>query len=151
MPKYLLLAVALALSACTTAQRRPIVDPAAANAVDPSRLEAIQPLIRTAIANGKLPGAVVLVGLGEFRVFAADQALGGENRVARVGDGLALGGLADEALAALGEGHHRRGGTGAFGVFEDHGFASVHDGHTGVGGAEVDAEDLGHGVDSFLG
>src|SRR4029453_3048848 len=67
--KYLLLAVALAFSACTTAQRRPNVDPAAVNAVDPSRLDAVEPLIRTAIADGKLPGAVVLVGLGERTLY----------------------------------------------------------------------------------
>jgi uncharacterized protein YbbC (DUF1343 family)/CubicO group peptidase (beta-lactamase class C family) len=69
VPKYLLFAVALALSACTTAQRPPIVDPAAANAVDLSRLDAIEPLIRTAIANEKLPGAVVLVGLGDRTLY----------------------------------------------------------------------------------
>jgi hypothetical protein len=35
----------------------------------------------------------------DFVELAADEALGGENRVARIGDRLPLGGLTDEALA----------------------------------------------------
>src|SRR4030095_11864270 len=57
--KYLLLAVALAFSACTPAH----------TVVAPSRPEPMEPLIRTAIADGKLPGAVVLVGLGERTLY----------------------------------------------------------------------------------
>ena len=48
------------------------------------------------------------------------------------------------ALAAFGEGDDGGRGARAFGVFEDHGFAAFHDGHTGVGGAEIDAENFCH-------
>jgi uncharacterized protein YbbC (DUF1343 family)/CubicO group peptidase (beta-lactamase class C family) len=71
--KYLLVVV-FAFAACTTQQRQPIVNPATANAVDPSRFDPIEPLIRNAIADRKLPGAVVLVGLGERTLY--HQAIG---------------------------------------------------------------------------
>ena len=56
----------------------------------------------------------------------------------------ALGRLADHALAALREGDDRRGGAGTLRVFEHDRLAAFHDGQTGVGGAEVDTENLGH-------
>ena len=62
MAKYLILV--LAFLACTAQSRPPVVTPAAAPSVEQSRLEAIEPLIRTAITEKKLPGAVVLVGMG---------------------------------------------------------------------------------------
>jgi hypothetical protein len=63
--------------------------------------------VGVAIGGGDDLVGHALVGLGEFGELAADQAFGGENRVFRVGDGLAFGGLADEALAVFGEGDHR--------------------------------------------
>ena len=86
----------------------------------------------------------VFVGFGEFGELAADEAFGGEDGIACVGDGLAFGGLADETFACFGEGDDGGGGASAFGVFEDEWFGSLHDGHAGVGGAEVDAENLAH-------
>ncbi|HET9469261.1 MAG TPA: exo-beta-N-acetylmuramidase NamZ domain-containing protein [Vicinamibacterales bacterium] len=62
MAKYLILV--LAFLACTAQSRPPVVTPAAAPSVEPSHLDAIEPLIRTAITENKLPGAVVLVGMG---------------------------------------------------------------------------------------
>src|SRR5690606_16402856 len=93
------------------------------------------------VAVGGLDDLVgsVLLGVGELVVLASDEALGGENRVAGVGDGLALGGLADEAFPVLGKGHHGGSGAGAFRVFEDHRLPAFHHGHAGVGGAEVDS------------
>jgi uncharacterized protein YbbC (DUF1343 family) len=67
--KYLSLLVVFVFAACATPTRRPIVDPAATSAVDPSRFDAIEPLIHNAIAERKLPGAVVLVGLGERTLY----------------------------------------------------------------------------------
>ena len=61
--------VLLAFAACATPQRKPIVDPATAGAVDASRFDAIEPLIQNAIAERRLPGAVVLVGLGERTLY----------------------------------------------------------------------------------
>src|SRR3546814_17591478 len=70
-------------------------------------------------------------------------ALHGEQRVLRIGDRLALGRLADEAFAVLGEGDHRRGGAGALGVLDNLGGFAIHDGDTGLGGTEVDANAFG--------
>ncbi len=67
--------------------------------------------------------------------FAAHEALDGIDGVARVGDGLALGRLADEPFAALGERDDGRRGALAFGIFQNERFAAFHDGHAGVGGA----------------
>ena len=47
-----------------------------------------------------------------------------------VGDGLALGDLADEHLAVLGERDDRRGGAAALGVGDDGGFATFEDATT---------------------
>ena len=98
------------------------------------------------VAVGGLHDGVgkLLVVLRELRVLAADEALGGEHGVARVGDGLALGGLAHDALAGLGECHDGRSGTRAFAVFKDSRLPAFHHGHAGVRGTEVDSEYLAH-------
>ncbi len=67
MAKYLI--VVLAFTACATQPRQPIVNPAPASAVDLSRFDAIAPLIENAITDKRLPGAVVLVGLGERTLY----------------------------------------------------------------------------------
>ena len=59
----------LAFAGCATQQREPIVRPSAAGAVDRARFDAIEPLVLEAIAGKKLPGAVVLVGLGERTLY----------------------------------------------------------------------------------
>ena len=71
-------------------------------------------------------------------------ALDGTDGPLGVGDGLALGHLAHQALPAVLKGHD--GGCGAvpFGVGDDDGFAALHNGHAAVGGAKVDADDLTH-------
>jgi hypothetical protein len=61
-----------------------------------------------------------------------------------VGDGLALGRGAAQDFAVFGVGDDRRRGARAFGVFDDLRLAAFHDGNAGVGGAEVDADDLAH-------
>ncbi len=71
--------------------------------------------------------------------FAAHEALDREDGVGWIGDRLAFGRLADEAFAVLGERDNRRRRARAFGVFQNHRLAAFHDGHAGVGGAEVDA------------
>ena len=75
---------------------------------------------------------------------AADQPLDREDRVLRIGDGLALGNLAHQPLTRLGERHHRRRGATAFRIRDHHRLAAFHDGDAGVGGAEIDADHLGH-------
>ena len=76
--------------------------------------------------------------------FPPHEALHGKDRVCGVRDRLPFRGLADHALAALGESDDAGRGPRAFGVFQHDRFAAVHDRHTGVRGAEVDAEDFSH-------
>ncbi len=78
-------------------------------------------------------------------VLAADQALDRVERVLRVGDGLALGRLADQDLVVLGEGDDGRRGAVTLAVLDHAGLAAFHDRDAGVGGAEVDADDFCHG------
>ena len=66
MAKQLFLIPLLAV-ACAAAQR-PAVQPQM-SAIDTSRFDAIEPLINGAIASRRLPGAVVLVGLGDRTVY----------------------------------------------------------------------------------
>ena len=87
--------------------------------------------------------AVDVVGLPVLAHVALDRAEGAIG----VGDRLALGHLADEHLAGLGEGDDGRGGARALGVGDDDGVAALEDGYDGVGGTEVDTHGLGHGQD----
>ena len=80
------------------------------------------------------------------RPVGAHVALHRADRAIGVGDRLALGDLADEDLAGLRERDDRRGRAGAFGVGDDGRFAGLQDRNDRVGGAEVDADSLGHGV-----
>ena len=76
---------------------------------------------------------------------AADQALDREQGVVRIGDGLALGGLADQHFVVLGERDDRRRGAVAFAVLDHARLAAFHDRDARVGRAEVDADDFAHG------
>ena len=61
-----------------------------------------------------------------------------------VGDGLVLGGLADQHLAVTRERDDRRGGPGALGVCDDDGVATLEHCDDGVGGPEVDTDRTSH-------
>ena len=76
--------------------------------------------------------------------FAPDEALDRGDRVLRVGDGLALGGLPDQHLAVLGEGDDRRRRAVTFAVLDDLGLAALHDRDTGIGRAQIDANHFSH-------
>ena len=80
----------------------------------------------------------------DFVELAAHEALDREDRVLGVGDRLALGDLADQPLAGLGEGDDRRRQASAFRVGDDDRFAAFHDGDDRVGRAQVDADDFAH-------
>ena len=75
--------------------------------------------------------------------------LHGADGPVRVGDGLALGHLADEDLAGLGEAHHRRGGTPTLGVRDHDGLTRLQHTDHRVGGSQVDSYGLGHVCLSF--
>ena len=72
------------------------------------------------------------------------EALDRINRVLGIGDGLSLGHLSYQPLAGLGEADDRRSGPSPFFVRYDLGLTALHDGHAGVGGAEVNSDNLGH-------
>ena len=82
--------------------------------------------------------------LAHFIVATAHEALDGVNRVLRVGDRLALGHLADEAFAGLGDGYDGRRGAPAFLVGDYDRLAALHDGNDGVGSPEVNSDNLAH-------
>ena len=87
----------------------------------------------------------VLLG---HRVFerAADQALDGEEGALGIGDRLALGGLADEALAVVGEGDDGRRRARALGILDDLRRRAFHDRDAGIGRSQVNADDFSHVV-----
>ncbi len=86
--------------------------------------------------------------LGDFVELAAHEALDREHGVLGVGHRLALRDLADQALARLGEAHHRRGDAAAFRIRNDDRLAAFHDRHDGVGRPEIDSDDLAHVLSS---
>ena len=88
---------------------------------------------------------VVGLAVDVDRPVGAHVALHRADRAVRVGDRLALGDLADEDLAGLGERDDRRSGAGPLGVGDHDGLARLEDRDDRVGGAEVDADGLGHG------
>ena len=110
-------------------------------AVDERDLDAVALAVLLDLVGHEALGAL------DLRVVpaAAHEALDGVDGVGRVGDGLALGDLADQPLARLAEGHDRGHGPAALRAGDDGRLAALHDGDHGVGGAEVDADDLAHG------
>ena len=82
--------------------------------------------------------------LRDLAVLAAHEALDRENRVLGVGDGLALGDLADQPLAFFGEADDGRRRASAFLVHDDGGLPAFHDRDDRVGRAEVDSNDFAH-------
>ena len=83
-------------------------------------------------------------------VAAADEALDREEGPLGIGHRLALGGLADEALAIIAEGDDRRGRPHALGVLDDFRCLAIHYGDARIRGAEIDPNDLSHGPHILL-
>src|SRR6185369_2719789 len=67
-----------------------------------------------------------------------------------VGHRLALGRLADQALAIIAERDDRRRCAHALGVFNDFSCLAIHHGDARIGGAEIDPNDLSHGPHILL-
>src|SRR6185295_18928697 len=67
----------------------------------------------------------------------------------RIGDRLALGRLADEALAVVREGDDGRRSPHAFRIFDDFRRLAFHHGDARIGRAEVDTDDLAHCLPSL--
>jgi NAD-specific glutamate dehydrogenase len=73
-----------------------------------------------------------------------------EERALGIGHRLTLGGLADEALAVIGDGNDRRRGAHAFRVLDDFCSLAIHYGDARIRGAEIDPNDLSHGPHILL-
>src|SRR5262249_21964324 len=100
---------------------------------------------------GDLVGDKLLVFLNHRVVVTPpDEALDREDRLFRISDRLALSRLSDETLAIICEGNNRRRRTHAFSVLDNFRRLAFHDGNAGIGGAEVDADDLAHGSSSQI-
>ena len=97
-------------------------------------------------AGADLLGVVLLAVDVVGAPVGAHVALDRADRAVGVGDGLALGDLADEHLTALAERDDRRGGAATLGVRDDGGLAALEDGDGAVGGTEVDADCTCHVV-----
>ena len=102
------------------------------------------------VALDDLVGDQLLVLLRHRIVIpAADQPLDGEDGVLGIGDRLALGRLADEALPVSREGDDRRCRACTFRILDDLGVLAVHHGDAGIGRSQVDADYFCH-VHSLL-
>ena len=77
-------------------------------------------------------------------VVGAHLALDGRDGAVGIGDGLALGDLADHTLAVLGEGHDGRRGARALGIGDDDGLAAFQNGDAAVGSTQIDTDDFTH-------
>ena len=74
----------------------------------------------------------------DFGIFAAHQPFDRKDGVFRIGHRLPFRSLADQTLAALGEGDDGRRGAVPFRVGDNFVLAVIHDSHAAVGSAEVD-------------
>ena len=77
--------------------------------------------------------------VGHFVEPAADKTLDRVNRRLRVRNGLTLGGLTNENFARLGERNDRRCRTLTFLIGDNRSLAAFHNGHTAVGGTQVNS------------
>ena len=77
-------------------------------------------------------------------VVRAHLTLDGGDGAVRVGDGLALCHLTYHTLAGLGKCHHRGSGTVALGVGDDNCLAAFHNGHAGIGCAQINTDNFRH-------
>src|ERR1700757_4258812 len=81
---------------------------------------------------------------GDFVIAPSHETLDRVDRVFRVRDRLALGDLSDEPFAGLGESNYRWGSAPSFFIGNDLGLATFHHSYAGVGGPEVNSDNLGH-------
>ena len=97
------------------------------------------------LALDDVVGNKLCILLGDWIVeAAADKALHCENRAFRIGDGLTLCRLSNQALTVLGKGHDRWRRTCAFRIFDDLGLAAVHYRNAAVCRAQVDTNNFSH-------
>ena len=83
--------------------------------------------------------------VADFVEAATHEALDGINGIGGIGDGLALGDLADQTLAGFRERDDGRRGSPTLFVRDHFGLTALHNGDDRVGRAEIDADNLCHG------
>ena len=77
---------------------------------------------------------------------ATNETLEAEDGVCRVDDGLTLRWQTNETFTVLGEGDNGWCCPGALSVLNDTRSLTLHDGHTRVGGTQVDTDDRSYGI-----
>ena len=82
----------------------------------------------------------------DFVEAASHETLDRINRVFGIGDRLPFGDLPNQPLPGLGECDDRRGSPAAFFIRDDLGLAALHHGDAGVGGSQVNSDNLGHKI-----
>ena len=80
-----------------------------------------------------------------FVIAASHKPLDRIDGVLRVGNSLPLGDLAHQTFAGFGETDYRGGSAPSFFIGDDLGLSTLHDRHAGVGGPEVNSDNLCHG------
>ena len=68
---------------------------------------------------------------------ASHESLDRKYRIPRVSDGLTFRGLSNQTLPIFRESNDRRRRPRAFAILQNHRVATFHDGHAGVGGAQI--------------
>src|SRR5699024_8806727 len=77
-------------------------------------------------------------------MLATNESLDGKQGVMRIGHRLTLGRATDQGLAVVGKRHDAGRGALTFGVFDHTNVSTFGNRHTGVGGSQVNADDLAH-------
>lgn len=101
----------------------------------------LNPGVPTGVPHNFIRHVLGIILDGGLIETTTDQALGSEDRIFGIGDGLPLCGSTDQTLALAGEGHNRRSSSSTLGILNDLRHTSFHDGNTRVCGAEIDSDD----------
>ena len=80
----------------------------------------------------------------DFVIAASHEPLDRVHRVFRIGDGLPLGHLANQPFARLGKSDDRWRGSATFFIGDHFRLATFHNRYTGVGGSEINSDNLAH-------
>ena len=96
---------------------------------------------RQAITN---PDRTVILAVDSYLIIATHVTLDAHDGAVGVGDRLTLCHLTYHSFARLGEAHNGRGGSCAFGVGDNDGFAAFVNCHAGVGCTKVNTDNLSH-------
>ena len=77
-------------------------------------------------------------------MIGAHVTLDAHNSLVGIGDSLTLCHLADHSLTGLGEGYHRGGSSGSFGIGDNGGFTALKHSHARVGCTKIYTNNFSH-------